>query len=331
MHKKLLLVFGAAAVTALPSSAATQETRVYRTEPSLARGFSIENRAVIGVSTSSGSARDTLGVLVSSVTPGSPAEKAGIEEGNRIAAVNGVNLKLSAVDVGDWDMANAMSRRLTRELGKLKPGDEAELRVYSGGQTRAVKVKTVASDSLYRTTRRIRAEDDDRAALGISLGSYGSKRDTLGVLIMGLDDDGPAAKAGIEEGNRIAAINGADLRVMREDAGDEFISGAKVRRLHRELEKVKAGDEVTLRLYSGGRTREVKLKTVERSTLPRHRTMMFGGRAMPFMAPGAPMPPMPPMEFEFRRELEDELTREGRAIERSVPRIRTTAISRVSI
>src|ERR1044071_2363852 len=74
-------------------------------------------RAAIGITSTSGSTvRDTLGVLVSSVGAGSPAEKAGVEEGNRIASVNGVNLKLAAPDVGDDAMAGIMARRLTREL-----------------------------------------------------------------------------------------------------------------------------------------------------------------------------------------------------------------------
>lgn len=330
MNSRVLLALGALIA---PLAASAQETRIYRTEP---RAFSFsaaddENRAVIGVTTSTGSARDTLGVLVSSVTPASPAEKAGIEEGNRIAAVNGVNLRLAPADVGDWDMANAMSRRLTRELGKLKPGDDVELRIYSSGQTRAVKVKTVAADSLYRS-RRARTDDNDRAALGISLGSYGSKRDTLGVLIMGLDDDGPAAKAGLEEGNRIAAINGVDLRVSRDDAGDEFISGAKVRRLQRELEKVKAGDNVTLRVYGGGRTRDVQVKAVALSSLPRRRTMIFGGGAM--VAPTPPMPPMPAMPFMdegVRLRIESEMNRVGRTMERIAPRLERAFLSRVTI
>src|SRR5688572_23254906 len=161
MHTKLLLVLGVAAF--VPVAATAQETRVYRGEPARAYGFMTEaddTRAVIGVSTSTGSARDTLGVLVSAVTPGGPAERAGIEEGNRIAAVNGVSLRLAAVDVGDWDMASAMSRRLTRELGKLKAGDEVELRVYASGQTRALKVRTVAADSLYRSARKVREDQD---------------------------------------------------------------------------------------------------------------------------------------------------------------------------
>lgn len=316
MHSKLLLALGAVAVAG--GDVVAQDVRVFSAPRTGQYSYSTgmdENRAVIGVSTSTGSSRDTLGVLVTSVTPGGPAEKAGIEEGNRIASVNGVNLKLAPVDVGDWDMANAMSRRLTRELGKLKPGDEAELRVYGGGQTRTIRVKTVASDSLYRSTRLTRADRDERAALGVSLGS-GSKRDTLGVLIMGLDDDGPAARAGLEEGNRIAAINGVDLRVSQDDAGDEFISSAKVARLQRELEKVKAGEEVTLRIYAGaGRMRDVRVKTVAASDLPRRRTMIFGGSALPLRAPMAP-----PMGIEFRRQLEDEISRAGETIRRVVPR-----------
>jgi serine protease Do len=330
MQSKLLLVVGIAAASATQVGA--QDVRVYRNQPNRAFAFSTgsdENRAVIGITTSTGSARDTLGVLVSSVNAGGPAEKAGLEEGNRIAAVNGVNLKLAAVDVGDWDMASAMSRRLTRELGKLKPGDDVELRVYGSGQTRNLRVKTVSSDSLYPTTRFSRGDRDDRAVLGVSLGSVGSKRDTLGVLIMGLDDEGPAAKAGLEEGNRIGAINGVDLRVSREDAGDEFIASAKVARLQRELEKVKAGDEVTLRVYSGaGRTRDVRLKTVPMSDLPRRRSMIIGGSGLPLRAP---MAPTPPMGIEFRRHLEDEMDRAGRVIERATPAIRQRLSSAVSM
>ena len=104
--------------------------------------FASQPKAVIGVSTTSGSsARDTLGVLVSSVRPDSPAEHAGINEGDRIASVNGVSLKLSAADIGDEDMAGVMARRLARELEKLNPGDEVDLRVVSDGQTKTLKIK----------------------------------------------------------------------------------------------------------------------------------------------------------------------------------------------
>ena len=299
MRNKLFL---ALVVAALPSAVMAQETRVYRTEPQ-ARGFAYsfgseddQDRAVIGVTTSSGSARDTLGILIGSIQPGGPAEKAGLEEGNRIASVNGVNLRLATADVGDWDVSGALQRRFTREMAKLKAGDEVDLRVYTGGgQFKNVKVKTVSYQDLYRSTRRVRFDADDRAAIGVSLGSSGSKRDTLGVLIVGLNDDGPAAKAGLEEGNRIAAIGVVDLRVGREDAGDAMLAGVKVQRLQRELEKIKPGDEVELKIYSEGRTRTVKIKTVSLSDLNRGRSRSsfmidgFGGAMV------APMPAMPRM------------------------------------
>jgi C-terminal processing protease CtpA/Prc len=300
MHSRLLLAIGVATAAWPGIVAAQAQTRVYTTEPGRAFAYSFSegdgDRAVIGITTSTGSARDTLGVLVSSVAAGGPAEKAGLEEGNRIASINGVNLKLAPADVGDWDMSEIMSRRLTRELGKLKAGADVELRVYSSGQVRTVKLKAVSYDSLYPSERvRIRRDADDRAVLGVSLGSSGSKRDTLGVLVMGLDDDGPAAKAGLEEGNRIAAVGNVDLRVSRDDAGDEMISGVKVQRLQRELAKLKPGDEVELRIYGDGKTRTVKVKTVAASSLSRSGGG-FGGfmttpRAM--VAPRVPSAPMP--------------------------------------
>ena len=308
MRNTLLLALAVAALPGAVPVAGAQEARVYRSEPlarAYAYGFAEDDaeRAVIGITTSSGSVRDTLGILIASIQPGGPAEKAGLEEGNRIASINGVNLRLSPADTGDWDVSSALQRRFTREMGKLKAGDEVDLRVYSGGgQFRNVKLKTVTYESLYRSSRRVRFDADDRAALGVHLGSSGSKRDTLGVLIVGLNDNGPAAKAGLEEGNRIAAIGNVDLRVSREDAGDVGLADVKVQRLQRELEKLKPGDEVELRVYGDGRIRTVKLKTVALSDLNRGRTrsIMIDGWPRGVVAPVPPLAPVPAIAFPGR-------------------------------
>jgi predicted metalloprotease with PDZ domain len=277
MHKRLILAYALTAAVALSASASAQDTRVYRTEPGGAgRAFSFGfeedyDRAVVGITTSSGSARDTLGVLIGSIQAGGPAEKAGLEEGNRIAAINGVNLRLAPADVGDWDMSGILTRRFTREMAKVKAGDEVDLRIYSSGQFRNVKIKTVAYEDLYRASRSrvTRIDDEDRPVIGINLGSSGSRRDTLGVLITGLNDNGPAAKAGLEEGNRIQAIGNVDLRVSRDDAGDAMLASVKASRLQRELAKLRPGDEVDLKVYSDGRVRTVKVKTVSAYELNR--------------------------------------------------------------
>jgi S1-C subfamily serine protease len=243
------------------------QPRVARIGPGMMT-WNAEPRAVIGITTSgSSSSRDTLGVLVSSVRAGSPADKAGIEEGNRIAAINGVSLKLAAGDVGDYEMASVMTRRLTRELDKLKPGDDVELRVYANGQAKTVRVKTVSNEDLYESMMRQR--DSERATLGLSVAATGTKRDTLGVFVMGADDSGPAAKAGIEEGSRIASVNGVDLRARRDD--DEFVTrSSNVGRFEREMSRVKPGDDVELRVYYNGQYRNLKVKAARLSDLPRH-------------------------------------------------------------
>ena len=225
------------------------------------------NRAMLGVTTGSSGKRDTLGVLVESVTSGSPADKAGIEEGNRIASINGVSLKLTREDAGDSDMAGAMTNRLSREMRKAKPGDDVTLQLWTGGAYKTIKIKTVSAEELS-PAKHTMAEFEDRAALGISLTATGSKRDTAGVFVSSVTEDGPAEKAGIGEGDRIASINGVDLKVPREDIGDGSVSGGRVQRLQREVHKLKVGQAADLIVVSGGRSRSVKVTAVKAKDLP---------------------------------------------------------------
>jgi hypothetical protein len=194
-------------------------------------------------------------------------------------------------------MEGVATRRLIRALGKAKIGDEVDLRVWSDGSVKAVKVKTVSVEDLERSQfgdNFKEFEGSDRASLGIGLGSMGSRRDTLGVLITSLVPDGPAEKAGVIEGDRIQSINGVDLRVPAEDAGDMGMSSSRWRRLTRELEKAKAGDDVELRIYSGGSTKSVRLKTVKQSELREHGGAFFFNGDFPraFAFPHGSMAPL---------------------------------------
>ena len=311
-----LLAAGAAVMT-ITASAGAQAKTTPSPEPTprayiSGDRFDVSPRAALGINTSSsGTLRDTLGLLVSSVMRGGPAEKAGLEEGNRIASINGVNLRSSKADLEDYENAGTLNRRLVRELEKVKPGDEVDLRVYREGRTQALKVRTVSSDSLFpagRTLRRFsRADFEDRPALGVGLGSTGSRRDTLGVLVMSVADSSPAARAGLEEGNRIAAINGVNLRVAHEDADDPGVGSARAQRLQREVSQLKVGDNVALHVYANGQWRDVTMKVVRAGDLPRSRRMMYYGGdvigmpAMPVIPSMPAMPPMPPSaEWKLR-------------------------------
>ncbi|HEX9483046.1 MAG TPA: PDZ domain-containing protein [Gemmatimonadaceae bacterium] len=333
-HTHLLALAALAGITSAAHSqeARTEATRVRASTPEVFSFRSAEpgHRPAIGVSTStSGTLRDTLGILITAVTKDGPAEKAGLEEGNRIAAINSVNLRANAADVEDEEMSGALTRRLTRELARHKPGEEVELKVYRDGRMQTVKVRTADSDSLFhrvdfrRTSEELKQERENRPALGFSVGSTGSRRDTLGVLVMSVADSSPAARAGIEEGNRIAAINGVNLRVSHDDAGDRYLSSVKAQRLHREISQLKPGDNVTLSVYSGGRVRDVSAKVARAVDIHGAGGMMyFGGDAfaMPPMPPRPAMPAMPPMpmiranqrmhpifDYEFDPELHGQL------------------------
>jgi serine protease Do len=307
----------AASTLAVPVFA--QNARIFSTpRAGVPRSDDDQPRAALGLTTSgSTSLRDTLGLLVTSVASKGPADRAGIEEGDRIASINGVSLRVSAGDAGDFDMSNAMTRRLTRELSRVRPGEDVDLRVYSGGSSHSVRVRTADSDSLYGRRRISRADMDDRPTLGIGIGSTGGRRDSLGVLVMFVDDSGPAARAGIEEGNRIAEINGVDLRVGRDDTSDDFMGGVRVRRLQREVARLHPGDDVDLRVYADGRYHDVRVRAGRAADLPhRSRTIMLNGDGMSMM------PGMMPLNLDggmigdqVRRSIERAMQGAGRALE----------------
>lgn len=304
---KTLVLLPALAVSSLiASSNAAAQVRVQTAPGGFAYVFGDPDRPMIGISTRSSGKRDTLGLLVESVTRDGPADKAGIEEGDRLVSVNGVNLRLSPTDAGESDMEGVPNRRLIRELEKQKAGDEVELRVYRDGNTRSVRVKTVAADELnkevFASTSTFRRASSDRAVLGISLGGNGSRRDTSGVLVVGVASDGPAAKAGIDEGDRVSAINGVDLRVAGEDAGDWQATNARINRLNREMEKVKAGDAVELRVNSGGQVKTVRVEAAKASDVEGQGFFFNGnalGRVRSFVNPRGTAIRIRPPEVEY--------------------------------
>src|SRR5204863_8235354 len=119
-----------------------------------------------------------------------------------------------------------------------------------------------------------------RAALGLELRTTGTRRDTLGVFVEVVTPKGPAEAAGIVEGDRIAAINGVDLRTTSADTEDSYTNGLASHRLAREAQKLTPGTRVTLRTYSGGRFRDVQVTTGKASDV-----MRLGNRS-DFRTPG---------------------------------------------
>jgi hypothetical protein len=132
-------------------------------------------------------------------------------------------------------------------------------------------------DSAFRNFDRIGAQAwyrmdsamAKRAALGLELRTTGTRRDTLGVFVEAVTPKGPAETAGIIEGDRIAAINGVDLRTQAGDTEDSYANGLAAHRLSREVQKLTPGARVNLRVYSGGRFREVQVTAGKASDVMR--------------------------------------------------------------
>jgi hypothetical protein len=108
-----------------------------------------------------------------------------------------------------------------------------------------------------------------RAALGLELRTTGTRRDTLGVFVEAVTPKGPAETAGIIEGDRIASINGVDLRTQAGDTDDSYANGLAAHRLGREVQKLTPGSRVNLRIYSGGRFRDVQVTAGKASDVMR--------------------------------------------------------------
>ena len=96
---------------------------------------------LIGLSVAaSGGPRDTLGLLVATVTRDGPADRAGITTGSRILAVNGLQVRLAPNDIGRRAAADSALIRFDRALRVTPPGSDVILRVAGGGLTRLVNV-----------------------------------------------------------------------------------------------------------------------------------------------------------------------------------------------
>ena len=153
----------------------------------------------------------------------------------------------------------------------------------------------------------------NRATLGLMLGGTPTKRDTLGVFVEGVAEDGPAERAGIFEGHRIAYINNVDVRASAGDAGDPYLSSVGQHRLMRAMRDVTAGSTVTLRVWTGSGYRDVQVTTARYADVFKNQRFggMFEGGGFRF-APGMEhfemtVPRIREFRFEPSREVRVEV------------------------
>ena len=152
------------------------------------------------------------GALVRSVEPGGPAEKAGLEAGDIVTRFDGK-------PVDKWS-------DLPRLVGNTKPGTKSTLQVLRRGATRDLSV-TVAELEPESRPQALRGKAEPKApATGAATAVLGLTVSDLtpeqrreakikgGVLVDMVD--GPAARAGLREGDLILAVANTEISDARQ-------------------------------------------------------------------------------------------------------------------
>lgn len=172
------------------------------------------------------------GAIVDEPQADSPAAKAGIVTGDIITAVNGNAVK--------------DSRDLARKISTMAPGSSVKLDIWHKGGAKTVTL------ALGRLPQERQAKADNGQAkpannmprLGLMLapandvaGSGGT-----GVVVTGVDADGPAAEHGFQTGDVILDVGGKTVK----NAGDvrSALSEAKTQGKHDILMRVKTADAI---------------------------------------------------------------------------------------
>jgi len=158
--------------------------------------------------------KQARGAIVDNPQPGSPAASAGIKAGDVITAVNGIAVK--------------DSRDLARNISLMSPGTSVKLDLVRQGETKSVTLALgEMPNDRHASARDHHGDATGTPHLGLSLAPAGEVAGSgrKGVVVMGVDPDGPAAERGFRTGDVILAVGGrpvesvADVRAALSDAG----------------------------------------------------------------------------------------------------------------
>jgi serine protease Do len=156
--------------------------------------------------------KSTGGAIVSSVTPNSAADRAGLKQGDVIQSLNGVQ-------VHDFNT-------LRNRVAEAGPGSTADLVIVRDGVEKHVSVKLdeLNTDKTARRDGNRPDGHDDRTALGVSVAPLtpelasrlNAPQGAAGLVVEDVDPDGRAADAGIEPGDIIQSVNRQSVKTVDE-------------------------------------------------------------------------------------------------------------------
>ncbi|MBI4192953.1 MAG: PDZ domain-containing protein, partial [Betaproteobacteria bacterium] len=141
------------------------------------------------------------GAVVATVQPGSPAEKAGLRAQDVVIALNGRPIRNAA--------------ELRARLGLTPIGDEVELRVNRGGETRALRARIAAPQEYAQGEGQSIPQLAGLQVVEIERGSPLYQR-IQGLIVAAVERQSRAWQYGFRPGDIIYAVNNRRMRTLAE-------------------------------------------------------------------------------------------------------------------
>lgn len=264
-------------------------------------------RAVLGVNIGAGGDSGGDGVYVAGVTPGGPADEAGIKSGDLLVAADEQSFKA--------DSARAANRKLLEFMSKVEPGDDVQLRFLRDGKEMQAKVRTKSAGGFaysYATgpdskivlapgeIPEIYTEMVEMLGPGLEHRLHGAFFRSWGGMELVTLTQGLGEYFGTSEGLLVVRAPEDEKLDIRD--GDVILSidGRKPRdpgHAMRILRSYQAGEQITMQIVRGKKQQQVQIVLPEREVsqlLPQMR-FQWERRApdAPAAAPG-PRPEPPP-------------------------------------
>jgi Do/DeqQ family serine protease len=143
------------------------------------------------------------GAAIANVQPGSPAEKAGLRQGDVITAMNGRTVRNAA--------------ELRARLGLTPVGDRAELRIMRGGSTRTINTQIAAPQEVAGNGGQAVPQLPGMQVVEIERGSPLYQRIRGGGLVVSAVEQGSRAfQAGFRPGDIVYAVNRQRVQTLAE-------------------------------------------------------------------------------------------------------------------
>jgi serine protease Do len=185
------------------------------------------------------------GILVAETTEGSPAEKAGIKQGDILLSLDGDKL----TDVTE----------LRNRIAMTAPGSELTLHLFRDGKKEKVRVVIAEQPADFSQVTRISTRKKNASVLdkmGLTLQELTPKlaqqfgyTEKQGIIITQVAQDSPADSVGIQPGQLIEEVNRVRVHTLNE--------------LKKAMKKGKNPDQILLRVRAGEYSKYVVLRYEE--------------------------------------------------------------------